>query len=179
MKILDIGCGRSKFPGAIGVDVNPQIEADVIHDLNIFPYPFEDNGFDEVYCDSILEHLDDIFKVMEEIHRITVDRGTVRIKVPHYTSFDAHTDPTHTHFFTSRSFDYFRDDFVYNYYTTARFDIVDIRVSFLKLKQFGGISPHKLLGIEFFANRWIKIYEAFFAYMFPAHILSFTLQVIK
>lgn len=125
------------------------------------------------------QHLDNFFGVMQELHRITVLGGIIYVKVPYYTSFDAFTDPTHKHFFTSRSFDYFREGYIYNYYTTARFVTVNIHLTFLKLKQLGGISPHRLLGIEFLANRWIKIYEAFFAYIFPAHILSFELQVIK
>ncbi len=178
-KILDIGCGNKKKLHAIGVDMNPRSEADILHDLNNFPYPFSDNEFQEVYCDSILEHLNDIFRVMEEIHRITVPGGLVWIKVPHYTSFDAYTDPTHTHFFTSRSFDYFNEQYAYSYYSTVRFMILEKRLTFLKLKQLGGVSPHKILGIEFFANKAMKVYEAFFAYIFPAHILSFTLQVIK
>ena len=179
MNILDVGCGKKKLPDAIGIDCNAQSAADILHDLNQFPYPFADNQFDEVNCDSILEHLDDLFRVMAELHRITKAGGLFHIKVPYYTSFDAFTDPTHRHFFTSRSFDYFREDFVYNYYTPVRFTILQTRVTFLKLKQLGGVSPHKLLGIEFLANRWLKIYEAFFAYLFPAQILSFTLQVIK
>jgi len=178
-RILDVGCGRKKHLGAIGIDCNPDTDADVIHDLNTFPYPFDDNSFDVVNCDSILEHLDDFFRVMEELHRIAVPNGQIRINVPYYTSFDAFTDPTHRHFFTSRSFDYFREDYAYNYYTKVRFIIVKIHITFLRLKQLKGLSPHKLLGVEFFANKWIKIYEAFFAYIFPAHIISFELQVVK
>lgn len=179
MKLLDVGCGRKKLAGAIGIDVNPNTQADVIHDLNTFPYPFPDNTFDRVYCDSVLEHLNDVLRVMEELHRITVPDGIVEITVPYYTSFDAFTDPTHRHFFTSRSFDYFREDSAYGYYTTVRFDIQKVHIAFLRLKQLGGLSPHAMLGIEFFANRWIKIYEAFFAYIFPGHVLSFELRVRK
>ncbi|MBD3307171.1 methyltransferase domain-containing protein [candidate division KSB3 bacterium] len=178
-KILDLGCGKQKLAGAIGIDRNPDTDADILHDLTQFPYPFADDAFDEVYCDSILEHLEPFFEVMEEIHRITVNGGIVRVKVPYYTSFDAFTDPTHTHFFTSRSFDYFREEYRYHYYTTARFAIMDMHVTFLKLKQLGGLSPHKLLGVEWFANHALKFYEAFLAYIFPAHILSVTLKVIK
>ena len=32
-KILDVGCGQNKYPGAIGIDSNPRTSADVIHDL--------------------------------------------------------------------------------------------------------------------------------------------------
>lgn len=163
----------------MGVDINPETDADIIHDLNQFPYPFAENAFDIVHCDSILEHLKNIFRVMEEIHRITKPGGRVLVKVPYYTSFDAYTDPTHRHFFTSRSFDYFRDDYCYHYYTTARFAVVDMRLTFLKLRQLGGLSPHKLMGIEWLANRFLKMYEAFFAYWFPAHILTCELEVLK
>ena len=46
MKILDVGCGIHKYPGAIGVDRNPASRADVICDLDHFPYPFADSSFD-------------------------------------------------------------------------------------------------------------------------------------
>ncbi len=79
-RILDLGCGRQKISGAIGIDLNPASDADVIHDLNVFPYPFAGNEFDEVHCDSVLEHLDNFFRVMEEIHRITVPEGLCMLK---------------------------------------------------------------------------------------------------
>ena len=41
MKILDLGCGKRKQKDAIGVDMSEDSDADVIHDLNKFPYPFE------------------------------------------------------------------------------------------------------------------------------------------
>ena len=56
--VLDLGCGNRKKPGAIGVDINPNAQADIIHDLNKFPYPFEDSTFDEIYADNTIEHLE-------------------------------------------------------------------------------------------------------------------------
>ena len=53
--ILDLGCGNKKRPGAIGIDVNPRCDADVIHDLNAFPYPFAESAFDEIYADNVIE----------------------------------------------------------------------------------------------------------------------------
>ena len=52
--ILDFGCGNRKRPGSIGIDVNPRTDADVVHDLNVFPYPFADSSFDEVYADNVI-----------------------------------------------------------------------------------------------------------------------------
>jgi len=71
LRVLDVGCGNKKRPGAIGVDNNIRTAADVIHDLNCFPYPLGDNEFDYVYADNIIEHLDDVVKVLEKLHRIT------------------------------------------------------------------------------------------------------------
>jgi len=57
-KILDVGCGQNKYPGAIGIDSNPRTQADVIHDLGQSPYPFPDNEFDEVICRHVIDLLD-------------------------------------------------------------------------------------------------------------------------
>jgi hypothetical protein len=63
MTILDIGCGNRKISGAIGLDRNPRSQADVIHDLDVFPYPFEDDHFEQI-------NRVDVLRTLEEIHRI-------------------------------------------------------------------------------------------------------------
>ena len=52
-QILHLGCGFNKITGSIGVDINPDSAADVIHDLNNFPYPFKDNRFDRIIAENI------------------------------------------------------------------------------------------------------------------------------
>jgi len=44
--VLDVGCGRYKIPKAIGIDRCKFPEVDVVHDLDKYPWPFEDNAFD-------------------------------------------------------------------------------------------------------------------------------------
>ncbi|MEJ7713643.1 MAG: class I SAM-dependent methyltransferase [Pyrinomonadaceae bacterium] len=78
-KILDVGCGTNKFPGAIGLDYNPRTDADVIHDLGITPYPFTDNEFDEVISQHVVEHVPDVMAFMTELHRITKPGGLIRV----------------------------------------------------------------------------------------------------
>lgn len=46
MKILDLGCGTRKKKDAIGIDISEGSDSDVIHNLNIFTYPFDDNKFE-------------------------------------------------------------------------------------------------------------------------------------
>ncbi len=58
LEILNLDCGRKKRLGAIGVDYSDWRNADVIHDLNVSPYPFENGSINQVYLDNVLEHLD-------------------------------------------------------------------------------------------------------------------------
>ena len=74
-KILDVGCGQNKFPGAIGIDSNPRTNADVIHDLGVVPYPFPDDEFDRIICRHVIEHVPDVMSFVSELHRITRPGG--------------------------------------------------------------------------------------------------------
>src|ERR1700752_2342650 len=71
MKILDVGCGVNKTPGAIGLDNNPKTAADVIHDLGTLPYPFPNNEFDTVVSNHAVEHVPDLMGFVTELYRIT------------------------------------------------------------------------------------------------------------
>jgi len=55
---VDLACGdRKKSEDYIGVDIAKTEAVDIIHDLNIFPWPFEDNSVDEVFCSHYIEHI--------------------------------------------------------------------------------------------------------------------------
>ncbi len=90
-RILDMGCGRNKRPGAIGMDRVMLPEVDLVHDLNWIPYPSQDNIFDEVYATHVIKHMDSILAVMEEIHRICRPHARVTLITPHYTDSSRQT----------------------------------------------------------------------------------------
>ena len=104
---LNIGCGIAIEENAINLNLSTLPRVDVVWDLDKFPYPFPDNTFKEILAQDIMEHLDDIFKVMEEVWRILKPGGTIYIHTTFWKTEDSYTDPTHKHFFTLRSFDYF------------------------------------------------------------------------
>ncbi len=180
-RTLDFGCGQHRHPDSIGVDINPNSNADVIANLDVFPYPFSSSSFDHIYCDGIIEHLSNIVGVMEEIHRIARPGAHVTIVTPYFTSVDAFTDPTHKHYFSARSFDYFTGDFPeYGYYSsTTRFIRRSIDISFWALPRLGNIHPQHLVGAKILAKHFTSIYERFFAYVLPAQTIRFDLEVIK
>lgn len=171
--ILDLGCGNKKRIGAVGIDVNPASDADVVHDLDVFPYPFADDSFDEVYADNVIEHLGDVVAVMEEIHRICRPGGLVKVIVPYFRSRWAWIDPTHRHAFTVDSFSYFDPDHVHSQlyrYSRARFS--PERVVFNET--IGGKRLTRSV-----ANRWPVRYEYRLSHLCPLDDLTFYLRVVK
>ncbi|QDD14145.1 methyltransferase domain-containing protein [Candidatus Methylopumilus rimovensis] len=173
LKILDLGCGKKKRKGAIGVDFSDKHEADVIHNLNVFPYPFGDEVFDEVYLDNVLEHLDDPIRVMEEVNRICKKKAIIKVIVPYFRSIWAFIDPTHKNFFTVNSFSYFdpRSPTCHRYeYTSARFYVEDI--------VFNETLPNRWLKrvMIFIANKYPNKYEFYLSHLFPLDDITYYLK---
>src|SRR2546423_15675844 len=95
IKKLDLGCGIEKVDGADGLDFIKLPTIKYQHDMNIFPYPIKTSSYDEIYCYHILEHVDDVIKVMEEIHRIGKNNAKIFIRSPHAScSKTLWADPT-------------------------------------------------------------------------------------
>jgi predicted SAM-dependent methyltransferase len=94
---LNLGCGNQKIPGFIGADKfgNP----DVVHDLEQFPWPWDDNSVASVIMSHVLEHLGrdtaTYFGIIKELYRICVHNADILIKVPHPRHDDFLGDPTH------------------------------------------------------------------------------------
>ena len=126
--------------------------------------PFKDESIDEIICSEVLEHVADLVKAMEEIHRVLKPGGKVMIKVPHVKSLDAFRDPTHKNFFTIATMDYFTDASSYSYYSKAKFRIINksIILTEQKFKWLGRIynfrpefTEHFLLGYFKPHIRWV------------------------
>lgn len=87
-KILDVGCGTDPKPDATHfLDINPAHikgkKNGKVWDLNKLPLPHNNNTFDKIYCDNVLEHLDvNTEDVLSELYRILKHRGTLVVAVP-------------------------------------------------------------------------------------------------
>ena len=175
MRILDVGCGINKTPGAIGIDRNLASRADVICDLDRFPYPFADSSFDAVQAIHVIEHVADVMRTMEEFHRLLRPNGRIRIETPHYTDFSSFCDPTHRSHLNSFSFRYFGEDHGgFGYYTQARLREVKVRVKLLRF--------WKWLGFEFLVNRFVwyrKFWEYYLCYIVRGKVMEFEFEVLK
>lgn len=187
MEILDVGCGKHKAPGAIGIDFNTETAADIAHDLNQFPWPLNNDAFDRIICSHIVEHVNDLMRFMQEVHRVARAGARVEFVTPHFTNRFSYTDPTHTRHLGMRSFDYFcpprlprynlmtrafeTQYMVPDFYTRPLFRQVRAHLHFAR--------PYRILGIQWLANCFPDFYELYVAYIFPARDLYFILEVIK
>ncbi|MEM2772772.1 MAG: methyltransferase domain-containing protein [Candidatus Pacearchaeota archaeon] len=127
MKILDVGAGPFKYPGAISIDINPESKPDILWDLNNYPWPFKDNEFDMIYCSHCLEHLDNPKKALEEIWRISKPNARLILRVPHFSSRIAWGDIEHKRAFSSLLFQSFSEEYKVLSFTSARFKVEKIR----------------------------------------------------
>ena len=125
--ILDLGCGTTKVPGAIGLDVIPLVGVDVVGDLAERPYAFADSSFDAVYLNDVIEHIPNTIKTMEEVYRVLKPNGRAFIRVVNWNSIYTAMDPTHLAAFTENSFDFFGKRIGRSYYSTARFDVIRVK----------------------------------------------------
>lgn len=175
--IIEFGCGNAKTPGAIGVDINPRSAADVLHDMDVFPYPFESNVADKIICHDVLEHVADFIRTMEEIWRIAKPGCAIDVTGPFMSSVNYFSDPTHRRAFTSRSFDYFlvASDVHRHAYSTAEFKLHAVEFDPLQADLRKGLDRWLLK----MANRHKRIYEERFAFIYPVYQIHFALTAVK
>lgn len=130
MEILNLGAGNRPIEGAVNHDFcKHRPEIDVAHDLNIFPWPWPDEAFDQIAALSVFEHLDvNLVVTLNECHRLLRPGGVLTMKLPLWKAERAHDDPTHRWYFTVRSLDQFCPDTKrgrqYGFYTPHKWKYV-------------------------------------------------------
>jgi len=176
-RILDLGCGPHKYPGAIGADMNPNTAADVLCDIDKGALPFADNSFDQVRAVHVIEHVADVIQTMEELHRIAKPGGTIVLVTPHYTDFSSFCDPTHRWHLNTYSFRYFYPGGIHgrdHWYTSVRFRERRLQVRLLRL--------WRLVGFEFLVNhlQWFRrFWEYYLCYLIRGKVMEFEFEALK
>ena len=174
LKRLDIGCGASKLPGYIGMDIYPAPGVEIIHSFDSIPYPFENDSFDEVKMYNALEHVQNFFGTVLEVHRLLKPGGMFRVLCPHFSGSDAYRDPTHRTFFAYTTFNAFTAEPGYGSDYSGKFKIVR--------RHFGmpGSSKWRLSALpKAFGNRFPDFYERNLCWLMPARTIYYELEAIK
>lgn len=169
-EVLDVGCGSAKAPGAVGLDVSPDTAADIVHDLDRYPYPIEDDRFDQILLQDVLEHVDQPVRVFEEVHRVARPGAHVQLRTPHFSSALAYGDPTHRHYFSTIAIRSLAEP-RFEHYTSARFRVLRICLDMWL--------PFRIIGLSRLANRFPETYEKYLAFRFPAMNIRAQFEVRK
>ena len=170
MKKLNLGCGNDIKKGYVNLDVAEIPGVDVIWDINKLPLPFDSEEFDEILCNDIIEHIEDYPQLLKELHRILKKGGSLKIRVPHFTSANNFKDPTHKNRFSIETFDFFTPNSERPYYFQFAFSkIVSKKITFSRL--YRPIS--RLVNLSNFTKRGYEM--SFLKAVFPARNIEITL----
>jgi len=71
--ILDLGSGEVDLADTT-VDIDEDAGPDVVHNLDEFPYPFDEDEFNTCWLIHVLEHLENPNQALEEAKRIASDK---------------------------------------------------------------------------------------------------------
>jgi len=98
-RILDAGCGAGEFLKAcpkgfegVGIDVNKgaveylRPKGFEVYHSSATELPFEDNSFDGIHCNTVIEHLriEEVIKMFKEFHRVLKPGGRIIIVTDHH-----------------------------------------------------------------------------------------------
>lgn len=179
---LNIGSGGDTREGWINLNLVPLPGVDIVHDLEKLPLPFADDTFDEILAQDILEHVEYV-PLMKELHRILKSEGKLNIRVPHYTSRNNFTDPTHKKLFSLSTFDYFTEESGIwrhhrsEFYFTVTFKKLRNKRIIFDCSSSVFLRPNRI--VEWLVNRTYRsqlVYEMTgLCYLFPAGAVELTL----
>jgi hypothetical protein len=93
---LDLGCGKHKKEGFLGVDQRAFEGVDMVTDLKTV-WPWADGSVEEIHMSHVLEHFTgpERVHIFNEMYRVLVKDGKATITTPHWCSNRAYGDFTH------------------------------------------------------------------------------------
>jgi SAM-dependent methyltransferase len=90
---LNLGSGNEPRGGFVNVDARRVAGVQVVADLRSLP--FRARSVQVVIASSVLEHFEDPYAVLDEIHRVLVADGRLTARVPSAWAYIAGLDRTH------------------------------------------------------------------------------------
>lgn len=180
--VLDLGCGRRKRPGRIGIDKADLPQVDIVADLEAGLPFLPDRCVDEIHCRSFLEHVDNFERLFGEMVRVLKDDGRACIFVPHFSNPYYYSDYTHKRPFGLYTFYYFADPEhqprrkVPCYCTDIRVEILSLKLKFRSPARILHY-PRKLLGALINLHPALQeFYEAGLCYLAPCDGMEIVLK---
>jgi SAM-dependent methyltransferase len=94
---LDVGCGNNDIKGWVGMDLRPLKNVDIVHDIQVFPWPLPDSVCSRILMSHIYEHIEPKHRIrlIDECWRVIRPDGQLFLSSPYAMSMGAFQDPTH------------------------------------------------------------------------------------
>jgi predicted SAM-dependent methyltransferase len=85
MNKLYLGAGRKRLDGYVHVDIAACEGIDVVHDLDVTPWPWEDNSAEAIVAEDLVEHLElTLIQFCNEAWRVVAQGGELFVRTPHH-----------------------------------------------------------------------------------------------
>ena len=112
---LHLGCGKDYIDDWVNVDFYDNSKCDVVYDLEVFPWPWDDDSVSEIKIIHTLEHLGADWKVyvqiLQEMYRICEDDAKIEVIVPSPWHWNYTSDPSHVRPVTPDGLNLFSKEF--------------------------------------------------------------------
>jgi hypothetical protein len=94
---LDVGCGIHKQKGCVGLDMVDHPGVDIVHDIQVFPWPVPDNICSWILLSHVWEHVEPKYRfaLMDELWRIAKADSQLLIACPYAGSPLEAAHPAH------------------------------------------------------------------------------------
>jgi SAM-dependent methyltransferase len=177
MKKLNIGAGTLPKAGYDNLDyINYNGKIEIVADLMQLPLPIQDNTYDIIEGDHILEHMPNLVPLLEDLYRIAKPGAKLSFLVPHYASGNWAIDPTHCNKFNIQTLEIFdshdQRNKIHPWGVNSKFKF---KLTSWKLT----FNPWILKPMELFVKKFSGFYEYHLAHIIQPEDLHFTLEVIK
>lgn len=84
---LNLGCDKFKLQGFTNIDINPEVNPDLVLDLNDLDKKFDPNSVDFIFAGHVLEHLPyaNSLNLLKQCSKILKPFRMLMVVVPDYT----------------------------------------------------------------------------------------------
>jgi len=185
MLSLNLGSGYENHEDFYTVDINEDLGVDIVADLNGPLDLIPDNSVSNIYSNQLFEHIENLFGLLSELRRISINGAKFEIIVPHFSNPYYYSDPTHVrqyglftmHYFTDETYQWRRK--VPSYYSDTKFILRDAKIIFYKDTIIDHLFANVLYPIVNSTRAFQHIFEKRFCYFYPPANVKYILEVSK
>ncbi len=128
---INLGAGNDIQKGYVNHDrIKHRSEIEICFDLEAFPWPLQDNSYEEIRMWDVIEHMSNIIGVIDECWRVLKPNGLLTMKACGWKNENFWVDITHKKAFHRKSMDYFDPTTEigkeYGFYTDKKWKIIEI-----------------------------------------------------